>query len=50
MWELTVVNEARLRGVNRHMIWIMCGMGLIDRVTTDVLGERVGVVCKLKIW
>ena len=45
-WELTVVDEARLRGVERHVIRMMCGVRLVDRVLTDVLRDRVSVVVK----
>ena len=37
-WELTVVNEARL----------MCGVRLIEQVSTDLLCDRVGVVVKIE--
>ena len=47
-WELTFANEARLRGVERRMIRIMCGVRLVDRVSTDVLRDRVGVVVKIE--
>ena len=43
-WELTVADEARLHVVERSMIRIMCGVRLVDRVSTDVLCDRVGVV------
>ena len=42
-WELTVADEARLRGVERRMIRMMCGMRLVDRVPTDVFHNRVHV-------
>ena len=47
-WKLTVVDETRLCvwGGERRMIRIMCGVGLVDRVLTDVLRDRVGVVVK----
>ena len=45
-WELTVADETRLRGVERRMIKIMCGVRLVDRVLTVVLCDRVGVVVK----
>ena len=32
MWELTVVEEMRLHGVERHMIRMLCGVRLVDRV------------------
>ena len=43
-WEL----EARLRGVERRMIRMMFGVILVDRVSTDVLRDRVGVVVKIE--
>ena len=45
-WELTVADEARLCGVDPHMIRMMCRVTLVDRVSTDVLCDRVGVVMK----
>ena len=45
-WELTVVDEARLCGMKSCMIRMMCAVKLVDRVLTDVLRERVGVVMK----
>ena len=47
-WELTVANEARLRGVDCRMIRMMCGVRLVDRVSTDVLRDRVGVAVKIE--
>ena len=47
-WELTVADEMRLRGVERRMIRMMCGVRLVDRVSTDVLRDRVGVVVTTK--
>ena len=47
-WELTVADEARLHGVERCMIRMMCGVKLVDRVLTDVLCNRVGVVGKIE--
>ena len=47
-WELAVADEARLRGVERRMIKMMCGVRLVDRVSTDVFHDRVGVVLKIK--
>ena len=35
-------------GVGRCMIRMMCGVRLIDRVSTDVLRDRVGVVAKIE--
>ena len=47
-WELTVADEMRLRGVECHMIRMMCGVRLVDRVSTDVLWNRVGVVVTIE--
>ena len=47
-WELTVVGEARLHGVGRCMIRMMCGVRLVDRVSTDFICDRVGVVVKIE--
>ena len=47
-WKLTVADEMRLRGVECRMIRMMCGVRLVDRVSTDVLRDRVGVVVKIK--
>ena len=44
---LTVADEARLRGVERRMIR-MCGVRLVDRVSSDVLHDMVGVVVKIE--
>ena len=46
-WELTVVDKARFREVERHMIR-MCGVRLVDRVSTDVLRDRVDVIVKIE--
>ena len=48
MWELTVVDEMRLRGVEYDMIRMMCGVRLVDRGPTDVLRDRVGVVVTIE--
>ena len=45
--ELTVADEARLRGVEHCMIK-MCEARLVDRVSTDALRDRVGVVVKIE--
>ena len=39
--------EARLRGVERHKIRIMCKVVLVDRVSTDLIWDKVGaaVIC-----
>ena len=47
-WELTVADEARFHGVERRMIRMICGMRLVDRVSTNVLHDRVGVVAKIE--
>ena len=56
-WELTVADEARLCGVKRRMIRLcgvkrrmirMCGVRLDDRVSTDVLRDRVGDAVKIQ--
>ena len=49
-WELTVADEMRLRGVERRMIRMMCGVRLVDRVSTDVLRDRVGVVVCVLVY
>ena len=45
-WELTVADKARLCGVECCMVRMICGVRLFDRVSTDVLYDRVGVVVK----
>ena len=47
-WELTVADEMRLHGVEHCMIRMMCGVRLVDRVSTDVLRDKVGVVVTIK--
>ena len=47
MWDLPIVGEVRLCGLEHHMIRMMCGVKLVDRVSTDVLRDRVGVVVKI---
>ena len=47
-WELTVADEAGLCGVEHRMISVMCGMRLVDRVSTDILRDWVGVVVKIE--
>ena len=47
-WELTVADEAKLRGVESRMIRMMCGVRLVNRVSADVLRDRVGVVVKVE--
>ena len=46
-WEFTVADEARLHRVESRMIRMMCGVRLVDRVSTDVLLDRVVVVVKI---
>ena len=46
-WELTVADEAWLHGVERWMIRMMCGMRLVDWVSTNVLHDRVSVAVKI---
>ena len=43
-WELIVADNARLRRMERRMIRMIGGVRLVDRVSTDVLHNRVGVV------
>ena len=43
-WELTIADEARFRGVERRMIRMMSGVRLTNRVSTNVLRDRVGVM------
>ena len=47
-WGLTVADEARLHVVEHCIIRMMCGMKLADRVSIDVLGDRVGAVVKIE--
>ena len=42
------MDEARLCGMERYMIRIMCGVRLVDRVLTDFFWDRVGVVVKIE--
>ena len=46
--ELTFADHARLRGLERRMIRMMCGVRLAARMSTDVLLDRVGVVVKIE--
>ena len=41
------MDEARLSGVERHMIRMMYGVRLVDSVSIDVLCDRVSVVVKI---
>ena len=47
-WELTVADEMRLCGVEHRMIRMICGVKLVDRVSADVLHDKVGVVVKIR--
>ena len=47
-WPLSVADEAKLCGMERHMVMMMCGMRLVDRVSTYVLHDRVGVNVKIE--
>ena len=47
--KLTFANQARLRGVERRMIRMSCGVRLVDRVSTDVLRDRVSVAVKIEV-
>ena len=46
--EPTVAEEERLRGVERCIIRMMCGVRLVDRVSPDVLQDMLGVVVKIE--
>ena len=48
MWELTVADEVKLHGVECHIIRMICGLRVVDRVLNDVLRDRVGVVVKIE--
>ena len=43
-WKLTVADETKLRGVECHMIRMICGVRLVNRVLPDILGDKVGNV------
>ena len=45
-WELAVVDEVRLHGEEARMIRTLCGVRLVERLSTNVLRDRVGVVCE----
>ena len=47
-WEFTVADEMSLRWVERRMIRMMCGVRLVDRVSTDALRDRVRVVVTIE--
>ena len=42
------MDKARLRGVERRMIRMMCGVRLVDMVSTYVLRDRVGVFVNIE--
>ena len=42
------MDEVRLHGVKCHMIKMMYGVRLIDRVSNAVLNDRVGVVVDIE--
>ena len=46
--EPAVADEARLHGVEHRMVRMMCRVRLVDRVSTDVLRDRVGVFVKIE--
>ena len=46
--ELTVADETRLSNVECRMIRKICGVRLVDKVLTDVLWDRVGVIVKIE--
>ena len=48
MWEFTVADEAMLRGVESRMVRMVCWVILVDRVSTDVLRDMMGVVVKIQ--
>ena len=47
-WELAVADEARLCGVEHRLIRMIYRVRLVDRVSTEVLCDRVGVVVKIE--
>ena len=49
-WELTVTDELRLCRVEQGMIRAICGVKLVDSVSSDVLIERVGFVVKMRTF
>ena len=46
-WELPVLDEARLRGGGTLHDRMMCRVRLIDRASTEVLHDRVGLALKI---
>ena len=48
IWPLSVADEAKLCGMERHMVMMMCGMRLVDWVSTYVLRGRMGVNVKIE--
>ena len=47
-FELTVLDEVRLRGVERRMIRMMFWVRLVDRVSTDVLRDSWKLLQRLR--
>ena len=47
-WKLTFVNEVRLHGVEHHIIRMVCGVKLVDKVLTDIICDRVGFYVKIE--
>ena len=47
-WELTFTDEARLCVVEHYIIRMMCGVKLINRLSTDVSQDRMGIVVKIQ--
>ena len=47
-WEHTVADEARRCGVECCMIRMICGVRLVDRVSTDVFRDRLSVLVKIE--
>ena len=47
-WELTVADELTLRKVQQRMIRTMCWVKLVDRISSDVLRERLCVAVKME--
>ena len=43
-WECTVEDEMRLRGLEHCIIRMMCGVRLVDSMSTDAFHDSVGVV------
>ena len=47
-WPLSVADEAKLCGMDCHMVMMVCGMRLVDWVSTYVLRDRVGGNVKIE--